>query len=430
MAWRDDQVLKKRLLTVRDLLQAQHLDPDSFDHEVSEDLEGPRQLFMRIIGPGKVGDHETPQTPAELTRDKFPATADDATQPRFSEIVAEGGRSFQTVVARVPVPSEGGQAAVVQIAADTSLDREVLDWYFYLILAVVAATSPLAAATGWYVARAQMKPLETLAEATKRIEQSTLDYRVPLKGLPRELANFGSQFNRMLARLEKAYDGLKRYADNVAHELRTPLNRMQLEMEVALREPRTIESCAGALESNLEECQRLSEIVRSLLFLARAENRQMEIARAPVNLAQRLEKIRAFFEPGASEAGVALKTKCDGGLSANVDDTLFQRAVSNLVANALSHTPSGGSVTLQASASANEVCVEVIDTGSGISPEDQPHVFDRFYRADVENEREGDRVGLGLAIAKSIVVDLHGGQITMQSDPGKGTRLSLHFPRI
>jgi two-component system heavy metal sensor histidine kinase CusS len=146
-----------------------------------------------------------------------------------------------------------------------------------------------------------------------------------------------------------------------------------------------------------------------------------------MNVADRLETIRSFFESSAAEAGVALTLKCDPRLSVVADATLFQRAVSNIVANSLAHTPRGGRVSLEATSRAAGVVVGVADTGEGIAPEHQPYVFDRFFRSDQARTTDKDRIGLGLAITKKIV-DLHQGTISLESKVGQGTRFFLHFP--
>lgn len=235
------------------------------------------------------------------------------------------------------------------------------------------------------------------------------------------------EFNEMLHDLERAYQKLQEYADNVAHELRSPVNKMLLASEIAIARVRTNEEYAEALASNMEECQRLSSIVEGLLFLARASSTQVKLQRERVSVARELERIRSFYEASASEAGVDLAMICNDQLEAEVDRVLFQRAVSNLVANAIAHTPNGGAVLIRGEATAEGVAVEIADTGEGIALADQPHIFDRFYRADRARTGADGRIGLGLPIAKSIV-DLHGGRIDLDSAPGRGARLMLHFP--
>src|SRR5262249_45511152 len=153
----------------------------------------------------------------------------------------------------------------------------------------------------------------------------------------------------------------------------------------------------------------------SLLFLARAENPETQIARERVDVGRELAVVREFYEAAASESGVALRVVAPAGLVVHLDRTLFQRAVGNLVANALAHTGPPGTVTLTASRDDDGVRVEVMDTGSGIPLAHLPHVFDRFYRVDSARSNSGGHVGLGLAIVKSIAT-LHRGFASIQSE--------------
>jgi two-component system, OmpR family, heavy metal sensor histidine kinase CusS len=429
MESRDDQVLLKRAATVRELLRADKVDVDYLGHEVSEDLEGPRQLFMRIAGPPNIGIHETPLMPSALMADRFPDVSKaPPDEYRYGEVHDGAGRSYRVVAVLAQISAaSGGGAAIVQMGIETTLDAAILRRYGEIIAIVVAIGLGLAVLAGWWFVRIQIRPLNRLTAALSKIEYSTLDYRVASDGLPSELREAALQFNAMLVRLQKAYDGLRRYADDVAHELRTPLNRIQLSAEVALNDARSPEAYREALESNLDEAEHLRELVKTLLFIARAENGQAVVSREPINVSDRLEKIRNFFESGATETGISLTLRCDPMLVIHADNTLFQRAVSNLVANSLAHTPRGGEVSMMAAANDTGVVIEVADTGEGIAPEHQPHVFDRFFRADAARRTDRDRVGLGLAITKTIV-DLHRGRVSLESNPGRGTRFSLYFP--
>lgn len=234
--------------------------------------------------------------------------------------------------------------------------------------------------------------------------------------------------NAMLLELETANEGLQQYADNVAHELRNPVNKMLLASEVTLSRSRTTEEYQDTLVSIVEESQRLSSIVGSLLFLARARRMHVDLERQHIDVAAELNVIRAYFETSAQESGIALTARGPDNTLLDVDRTLFQRAISNLVSNAIAHTPPGGSIVLEARTNGNSVAVAVRDTGEGVSEEDQARVFDRFYRADKARNAASGRLGLGLPIAKSIL-DLHGGSISLSSKPGQGTVVTLTFPR-
>jgi len=232
----------------------------------------------------------------------------------------------------------------------------------------------------------------------------------------------------MLGRLETAFARLSQFSADIAHELRTPLNNMRGELDVALQKPRSAPEYEEIIGSCLEECGRLGRIIDSLLFLARSEDPATQIERERFDLAHELANIREFFEATAQEAGVTLNTELSGPLDIEWNRSLFQRAIGNLVTNAIGHTPRGGTITLHACADASAVAVEVADTGCGISSEHLPYLFDRFYRTDHFRKAANGGFGLGLAIVKGIV-ELHGGSVSVASQLNRGTQVRLHIPR-
>jgi two-component system heavy metal sensor histidine kinase CusS len=232
----------------------------------------------------------------------------------------------------------------------------------------------------------------------------------------------------MLDRLEESFDRISRFSADIAHDLRTPVNNIRGEAEVALARARTLDEYRDVLGSCLEETVRLSDLIGDLLFLARAESPLTHLHRAPVNLGELLGSVREYYEASAAEGGVSLTTTVGPEpIIAELDRTLMQRAVGNLVANAVAHTPPGGSVILGVEAGDDTVRIAVADTGVGIPAEALPRIFDRFYRVDASRSHASGGTGLGLAIVQSIMV-LHGGKADIASQLGQGTRVSLHLP--
>jgi two-component system heavy metal sensor histidine kinase CusS len=199
-------------------------------------------------------------------------------------------------------------------------------------------------------------------------------------------------------------------------------------MDVALSKPRSPEEYREVLGSNLEECGRLAHLIDRLLFLARAENPEIQVTREPLDVAVELATVCEFYEAAATEAGVTLAVTLQDQVQADLDRPLFQRAVGNLVANAIAHTPPGGRVTLTADTDRATTRVHVVDTGCGIPASHLPHVLDRFYRVDRSRSSTNGSVGLGLAIVRSIA-EMHGGGVNIASEVGQGTHVTLTFPR-
>jgi two-component system heavy metal sensor histidine kinase CusS len=256
---------------------------------------------------------------------------------------------------------------------------------------------------------------------------STLSDRIQAAGYPTEVAALADTFNAMLQRLEESFTGLSRFSADIAHELRTPVNNIRGESEVALARARSADEYRDVLGSCLEESVRLSELIESLLFLARAERPGEHLKRQPENIGALLADVRDYYEAAASEAGVELTARGDTEVTGVVDRALLQRALGNLVSNALANTPAGGSIRLSAGKQAGRIRIEIKDTGAGISAEDLPSVFDRFYRADPARSRNSGGAGLGLAIVRQII-SLHGGEVQITSQVGLGTTVLVTLP--
>ncbi|MGB8919015.1 MAG: ATP-binding protein, partial [Candidatus Sulfotelmatobacter sp.] len=257
--------------------------------------------------------------------------------------------------------------------------------------------------------------------------------RILPEGYPLELASLASTFNQMLDGLEESFERISRFSTDIAHDLRTPVNNIRGEAEVVLARARSADEYRDVIESCLEEAVRLSDLIGDLLFLARAESPLTQLRRERVNVGELLGGVREYYEASAADGGILLTTKVgDKPVVAELDRTLLQRAVGNLVSNALTHTPRGGVVVLGtnidfSNADFSRIRIEVSDTGVGIPPEALPRVFDRFFRVDSSRSQGSGGTGLGLAIVQSIAL-LHGGNVEISSQPGQGTRVTLHMP--
>jgi two-component system heavy metal sensor histidine kinase CusS len=242
------------------------------------------------------------------------------------------------------------------------------------------------------------------------------------------LASLAGTFNQMLDRLEESFERISRFSADIAHDLRTPVNNIRGETEVALARVRSAEEYREVIESCLEESVRLSELIGDLLFLARAESPLTHVRRECVDVAELLSGVREYYEASASDGGVSLTTATSAEpVIAQLDRTLLQRAVGNLISNALAHTPPGGAVVLGTNTDSSMIHIEVSDTGAGIPPEALPRVFDRFFRVDSSRSQASGGTGLGLAIVQSIAL-LHGGNVEISSKLGQGTQVTLHMP--
>ena len=232
----------------------------------------------------------------------------------------------------------------------------------------------------------------------------------------------------MLDRLEDSFERISRFSADIAHELRTPVNNIRGEAEVALVRARSPSEYRDVIESCLEESVRLSNLIGDLLFLARAESPLSELRREQLDVNELLAQVRDYYEASAAAVEVSLTvTAADGPVIARLDRALLQRAIGNLVSNALAYTPSGGVVVLSASVDSSAIHIAISDNGIGIPSEALLKIFDRFFRADSSRTNDSGGTGLGLAIVKSIAV-LHGGKVHVDSQVGLGTRVTLQMP--
>ena len=361
-----------------------------------------------------------------LPREIFPAIETGAAPAQATlEWTSREGKPYVLLSELTRGARRSSRPGLVQAALEISHERALLRDYrrkmgFTLLFGILAS-----AGAGAWVARRGLRPLAEITETAQRITQATLHERIRGARWPKELEKLARVFDGMLERLEESFERLSQFSADLAHELRTPINNLMGEAEVALSRARTPEEYRQVIESSLEECGRLGRMIESLLFIARAEGDGAAPAPRPLDGRAEIEAVRDFFDAVGEEGGIEMT--CRGAAPVHADPLLFRRALSNLVSNALRHTPRGGRVEMSVESRGNGARVTVADTGTGIPPEHLPRIFDRFYRSESDRARYPEGTGLGLAIVKSIM-SLHGGTIGVESRPGSGTVVTLDFP--
>jgi signal transduction histidine kinase len=233
----------------------------------------------------------------------------------------------------------------------------------------------------------------------------------------------------MISRLQAAFERQKQFTSDASHDLRTPLAVMRGDIEIALRRERTAEEYQRVLTSNLEEIVRLSRLVEDLLTLARADAGRLELRREPIDLDELCQRMVEYISPLAHQKGQTLGYDGPGAaVVVKADVVRIKQLLLNLLDNAIKYTQLQGGVTLGLKTEDKDAVITVSDTGRGISPEDLPHIFDRFFRrSGTTSDRSAAGFGLGLSIVKWIV-DSHGGKIEAKSEVGKGTTFTVRFP--
>ncbi len=293
-----------------------------------------------------------------------------------------------------------------------------------LLLGGLVATI-IALLLGTALFRQLTRPLAALTAATERIAAGDLEQRVSINSQD-ELGRLGEAFNRMAASLKRSEELRRRMIADIAHELRTPLTVLRGELE-ALQDG-VFTPTPERIAALNEEVLLLNRLVEDLHELALAEAGELRLERGPTDLVKLLQKFSVRVRPGLEAQGLELALELPERLpKLDLDGDRIEQVLHNLVSNAARYTPRGGKVTIAAREADNEVRVSVADTGVGIPKEDLPHIFERFYRGEKSRSRRGGGAGLGLAIAKRLI-ELHGGRIWAESEPGKGTTITFSLP--
>ncbi|MGA7896438.1 MAG: heavy metal sensor histidine kinase [Candidatus Sulfotelmatobacter sp.] len=442
-----DLFLADKVHVLRTMLRERPGDWDALREEVELESAARRyeQFYIRLLDERNTPLLMTPGMADQLDLAQL-ASQTQNRPDRTIRMKGRDGRAFRVTSASAPVGSPAThttQIDTIQIAIDISQKEALLARYRFWFWAIVLATFAIFPLVGYQIARHGIRPVEEMATTARHISSTNLRERILPEGYPFELASLASTFNEMLDRLEESFERISRFSADIAHDLRTPVNNIRGEAEVALARARSAEEYRDVIESSLEEAVRLSDLIGDLLFLARAESPLTHLRRERVDVGELLGGVREYYEASAADGGVSLTTNvADHPVIAQLDRTLLQRAVGNLVSNALAHTPPGGAVVLETGVdfskvdSSNKdfsnkdfstVRIEVSDTGVGIPAEALPRVFDRFFRVDSSRSQGSGGTGLGLAIVQSIAL-LHGGNVEISSQPGQGTRVTLQMP--
>jgi two-component system heavy metal sensor histidine kinase CusS len=423
-----DLFLADKIHVLRTMLRERPDDWDGLREEIELESAARRyqQFYIRLLDERNVPLLTTPEMAEQL--DLSQLTAQTQSRPERAESMqGRNGRLFFVMSAAANI-GRSAQTDTVQIAIDISQQELLLARYRYRFWLVLLGTLAIFPLVGYQIARRGIRPLREMARTTRHISSTNLRERIQPEGYPSELASLASTFNKMLDGLEESFERISRFSADIAHDLRTPVNNIRGEAEVALARARTVDEYREVLGSCLEEAVRLSDLIGDLLFLARAESPLAHLHRESVNVGELLSGIREYYEAPAVDRGVSLSAVVPNEpVIAQLDRTLLQRAVGNLVSNALAHTPPGKSVVLGASVEPAAVRIDVSDAGVGIPPGALPRVFDRFFRVDESRSQASGGTGLGLAIVQSIML-LHGGNVEIASKVGQGTQVTLRVP--
>lgn len=418
IAYRDDLALLGRLEQVRTLLH----DSDSLGvlqqrPQLYQNMLGNQESVLRVRRANgslvfEINPHD------ETLGD--PPRIGVSQQPRRTDIRQD--RNALLLAGDAVGPA--GEALTVMVGKRLHEREAILASYRLRLYLAVAAGALLAWIIGLLLVRRALTPLRDMADALALIDLQNLHRRLADTAAPLELQAPLQALNGMLARLEQGFERLSQFSADLAHEIRTPLHTLLASTGQALNQPRSSDEYRELLGSNIEEYERLNRMVENLLFLARADHGQRRVHLQAIDLAHLGEELCDYFQLLADERGACLEHSLHGTL--NTDLQLLQRALGNLLANAVRHAKPGTTVRLSRHDDAAFVRLCVRNEGDTIAPEHLPRLFDRFFRIDPARTEPGDSGGLGLAIVQSIMT-LVNGKVSASSDDGV-TTFTLSFP--
>lgn len=397
-------------------------DPHRFQ-DATIGAEGLRLRLLDEAGQVVVGVGEVPTVPLPAV---LPATGIPTADEIHVWHMSDGGHGRVLAAwARLGVKGEGPPVLVV-LARQSPKRMALLQSYRTRLLIALACGVSVMAWLSFIIVRRGLAPLIRVTAAAGNITPSQLDHRFDIAQAPTEIADLARAFNNMLDRLQVGYDRLSQFSADLAHDLRTPITNLMVASQVMLSRPRSVEEYQALLASNIEEYERLARMAEHMLFLARADNEQIALRPKDLDMDSELQRIAEYFEGVAEEAGVTLSMNAAGQL--NADPVLLNKALSNLIANAIRYTPRGAPIRVTARAHLDGgYSIEVANPGAAIAPEHLSRLFDRFYRADSARSGSEAASGMGLAIVKAVMA-LHEGSVSVENSKLGETLFALRFP--
>ena len=330
-----------------------------------------------------------------------------------------------SVPVRLPADS-AAVSGVLQVARSIEDIDEAIAAVVWALAIATPGVLAVATAGGYLLAGRALAPVASITTLAANVEANDLETRLNLDLPDDEIGRLAATFDAMLERIGRSFEQQRRFTTDAAHELRTPLSLMRGQIDLALSQVQTPDQYRTALQRLDTDVSRLTALVSSLLALARSDAGQIEVSAGHLDLAATVGLVLDQYGVPARQAGVALvDERRPAGLES--DEDLIIQVLVNLLDNALAHTPAGGAVAVGCRREDPYAAFWVRDTGSGIAPDHQPHVFDRFYRVETARSRSDGGLGLGLGISRAIVEAL-GGTIELSSLPGEGTRVVVRLP--
>ena len=353
-----------------------------------------------------------------------PALATAGAQPHYESIVA-GGRRWRTLIGTTLV---SGRSVVMRVARSEERLHEQLSEVLKVLVLGLPLVIALAGLGGYLLARRALAPIDHLAVEARRVTAERLHERVSVPNAHDEIGRLAAVINDAFARLEASFGQLRRFTADASHELRTPLAVIRGIGEAGLVETRTPGEYKEAIGSMLEEIDRLTTLVDTLLRLSHGDAGNVHLSRESLDLGELTREVVASLALLAEERRQRVTVQAAEGVSVGADRLVLREAVTNVIDNAIKYSPVGASIAVSIRDDGDRAVVDVTDQGPGIPVEYRERIFDRFFRLDTARSRDAGGTGLGLAIAKW-AVEINSGSIRVDAAATGGSVFRISLPR-
>ena len=329
-----------------------------------------------------------------------------------------GSQHFLGLIAAL---EHGDHAIIVILAYNQNNHRQFKLSFTKTLVFFTLIAALISGLLAWFVTRRGLLPLYLIKDQALKVTANQLDQRMPDEDVPIEISGLAVALNQMLDRLEDAFTRLTQFSNEIAHELRTPVSNLMTQTQVVLSKPRDLATYRGVLESNVEEYQRMTSMLSDMLFLAKTEQTTNVLKGAVINLPDEAANLFEFYDALAEERKISLKlsANCSDKVEIIGDVSMIRRAMSNLLSNAINHTPAQGTIEIVINKTLQYTSLSVINSGLEIPPSVLPHLFERFYTTANADRNSALEVGTGLGLAiTEAIIKAHQGEIVVTSKAG------------
>jgi len=355
--------------------------------------------------------------------------------PLPSEKEMDGSRKLQfesgsrLLINSMTLSTPDGNRFIVESGAPYHQIEVVLHGLLLTFAIYMPFIVSLAVAGGYWLMRRSLQPVDEITKRAEGITSTNLSERLPVIRSGDELERLSMSLNRMIQRLDNAFEHINRFSADASHELRTPLTILQLELESIAQNYRMEASIGDQVGSALEETHRMSRIVESLLTLSRLDAGEVKMDKLRLDFGDLAASTAGEMKLLAEEKSISLSIEAESGVQVVGDRVRLQQVIVNLIDNSIKYTQIGGAIKVRVVREGNSAVLEVADNGLGIPARALPHVFERFYRADKARSRATGGAGLGLSIVKSVCA-AHNGEIKVSSQEGHGSSFRVELPLL